>query len=61
MVSHNHAGDKYHNDDIHNYLLYADNCIIGGCMHIYPEVLHLLCRWHVDRYVNILYTGLNKP
>ena len=34
-------------------LHYADNSIIGGFVPVYPEVVHLLCRWHVDPFVNL--------
>jgi len=26
-----------------------DPSMIGGCVAVYPDVIHLLCRWHVDR------------
>lgn len=26
-----------------------DPAMIGGCSAVYPQVTHLLCRWHVDR------------
>ena len=41
-------------------MYYVDNCIIGGGVRVYPGVLHLLCRWHVDQYVNLLHARLHK-
>ena len=38
-------------------LYHAGNCMIGGGIRVYPGVLHLLCRWYVDRYVNLWLTN----
>ncbi len=31
-------------------LLYIDLAGVNNCMNVYPQVVNLLCKWHVDRY-----------
>ena len=33
--------------------IFSDTAIIAGCSAVYPNVNHLLCRWHIDRYVHV--------
>ena len=31
--------------------LFSDSAIVAACSAVYPDVNHLLCRWHIDRYI----------
>ena len=30
---------------------------VNGCVNIYPQVVNLLCKWHVDRYLLVNITA----
>ena len=36
---------------------YTDLAGVNGCVHIYPQVVNLLCKWHVDRYLLVNITA----
>ena len=33
--------------------LLTDLAGVNGCKAVYPHVAHLLCKWHVDRYITV--------
>ena len=37
-------------------IIIVDLAGVNGCAAVYPNVTNLLCKWHVDRLINYLFT-----